>query len=375
MKFIVSSTLLLSHLQTISRVINSKNSMAILDNFLFRLEGTRLSMTASDQETTMTTAIDVMEADGHGVFAVNAKILLEPLKELPDQPLTFEIDDNNLEIFLYFQNGRYNFIGVNGDEYPTKMPMDPSAVSLSIEAQQLLNGIGCTSFATAEDELRPIMNGIYLDIFEDSISFVASDTHKLVRFKNQGVAPGVRASFILPKKPANLLKTILPKESGNVELSFDSKNACFKLSDFVLNCRLIEGNYPNYNSVIPTNNTNRLIIDRALFVNVLRRVSVFADAALGLAKLQLRNGELLVSTENKDYSISAEEKVACNYTGDDLTIGFKASFLIEILNNIPATEVLVELSDPTRAGVILPLENKENEDLLMLLMPMMLNDF
>ena len=375
MKFIVSSTLLLSHLQTISRVINSKNSMAILDNFLFRLEGTRLSMTASDQETTMTTAIDVMEAEGEGVFAVNAKILLEPLKELPDQPLTFEIDDNNLEIFLYFQNGRYNFIGVNGDEYPTKMPMDSSAVSFSVEAQQLLNGIGCTLFATAEDELRPIMNGIFMDIFEDSVSFVASDTHKLVRFKNQGIAPGVRAAFILPKKPANLLKAILPKESGKVELPFDSKNACFKLSDFVLNCRLIEGNYPNYNSVIPTNNPNRLIIDRALFVNVLRRVSVFADAALGLAKLQLKNGELVVSTENKDYSISAEEKVACNYTGDDLTIGFKASFLIEILNNISATEVLVELSDPTRAGVILPLENKENEDLLMLLMPMMLSDF
>ena len=375
MKFIVSSTLLLSHLQTISRVINSKNSMAILDNFLFRLEGTRLSMTASDQETTMTTAIDVMEAEGEGVFAVNAKILLEPLKELPDQPLTFEIDDNNLEIFLYFQNGRYNFIGVNGDEYPTKMPMDSSAVSFSVEAQQLLNGIGCTLFATAEDELRPIMNGIFMDIFEDSVSFVASDTHKLVRFKNQGIAPGVRAAFILPKKPANLLKAILPKESGKGELAFDSKNACFKLSDFVLNCRLIEGNYPNYNSVIPTNNPNRLIIDRALFVNVLRRVSVFADAALGLAKLQLKNGELVVSTENKDYSISAEEKVACNYTGDDLTIGFKASFLIEILNNISATEVLVELSDPTRAGVILPLENKENEDLLMLLMPMMLSDF
>ena len=375
MKFIVSSTLLLSHLQTISRVINSKNSMAILDNFLFRLEGTRLSMTALDQETTMTTAIDVMEAEGEGVFAVNAKILLEPLKELPDQPLTFEIDDNNLEIFLYFQNGRYNFIGVNGDEYPTKMPMDSSAVSFSVEAQQLLNGIGCTLFATAEDELRPIMNGIFMDIFEDSVSFVASDTHKLVRFKNQGIAPGVRAAFILPKKPANLLKAILPKESGKVELAFDSKNAYFKLSDFVLNCRLIEGNYPNYNSVIPTNNPNRLIIDRALFVNVLRRVSVFADAALGLAKLQLKNGELVVSTENKDYSISAEEKVACNYTGDDLTIGFKASFLIEILNNISATEVLVELSDPTRAGVILPLENKENEDLLMLLMPMMLSDF
>ena len=208
-------------------------------------------------------------------------------------------------------------------------------------------------FATAEDELRPIMNGIFMDIFEDSVSFVASDTHKLVRFKNQGIAPVYQAAFILPKKTGQFVEGYTPEESGKVELAFDSKNACFKLFGFfVLNCRLIEGNYPNYNSVIPTNNPNRLIFDRALFVNVLRRVSVFADAALGLAKLQLKNGELVVSTENKDYSISAEEKVACNYTGDDLTIGFKASFLIEILNNISATEVLVELSDPTRARVI-----------------------
>ena len=375
MKFIVSSTLLLSHLQTISRVINSKNSMAILDNFLFRLEGTRLSMTASDQETTMTTAIDVMEAEGEGVFAVNAKILLEPLKELPDQPLTFEIDDNNLEIFLYFQNGRYNFIGVNGDEYPTKMPMDSSAVSFSVEAQQLLNGIGCTLFATAEDELRPIMNGIFMDIFEDSVSFVASDTHKLVRFKNQGIAPGVRASFILPKKPANLLKAILPKESGKVELAFDSKNACFKLSDFVLNCRLIEGNYPNYNSVIPTNNPNRLIIDRALFVNVLRRVSVFSNQASNLVKLQLSENQIVVSAQDIDFSTSAEESISCSYSGDSMGIGFKSVYLIEILNNISSQEVSIELSDPSRAGLILPIENQANEDLLMLLMPMMLTDF
>ena len=375
MKFIVSSTALLSHLQAISRVINTKNSMAILDNFLFRLEGNALTMTASDQETTMTTTIEVLEAEGQGLFAVSAKILLEPLKELPDQPLTFEINDENLEIFLYFQNGKYNFIGVNGDEYPQKSPLSDTAKTFSISSQVLLNGINRTIFATADDELRPIMNGICMDIHPEDIVFVASDSHKLVRCKNDSVQSGIQASFILPKKPANLLKNILPKEAGDVTVSFDDKNACFTLSNFVLNCRLIEGRYPNYASVIPQNNPNRLIIDRALFTNVLRRVSVFADAALGLAKLQLKNGELVVSTENKDYSISAEEKVACNYTGDDLTIGFKASFLIEILNNISATEVLVELSDPTRAGVILPLENKENEDLLMLLMPMMLSDF
>lgn len=375
MKFIVSSTALLSHLQIISKVINSKNSMAILDNFLFVLEGTRLTMTASDPETTMTTSIDVIDAEGEGRFAVNAKILLEPLKELPEQPLTFEIDDNNLEIFLTYQSGRFNFIGVNGDEYPKKMPMSEDAVAFNINAEQLLAGIGCTLFATADDELRPIMNGIYIDIDPDSTSFVSSDTHKLVRFKNHAIQAGLKASFILPKKPANLLKAILPKESGDIQVSFDNRNACFTLSNFVINCRLIEGNYPNYNSVIPQNNTNRLILDRALFINVLRRVSVFADQALGLVKLQLKGGELMVSTQDLDFSISAEEKVPCEYTGDDLTIGFKASFLIEILNNIQASQVEVELADATRAGLILPTENRENEDLLMLLMPMMLNDF
>lgn len=375
MKFIVSSTALLSHLQTISRVINSKNSMAILDNFLFRLEGNKLAMTASDQETTMTTSVEVIEAEGEGLFAVNAKILLDPLKELPDQPLTFEIDDNNLEIFLYFQNGKYNFIGVNGDEYPKKMPLSESATTFKVEAQQLLNGIGCTLFATADDELRPIMNGIYMDIFPENMTFVSSDTHKLVRFKNAAIQPGVKASFILPKKPANLLKNILPKEPGDVLVSFDDKNACFTLTNFVLNCRLIEGNYPNYNSVIPQSGPNRLIIDRSMFTNVLRRVSVFSNQASSLVKLQLQENQMVVSAQNIDFSTSAEETIECNYSGDNLVIGFSANYLIEILNNIPSQQIVLELSDATRAGIILPLENKENEELLMLLMPMMLTDF
>ena len=205
MKFIVSSTALLSHLQAISRVINSKNSMAILDNFLFRLEGNTLTMTASDQETTMTTEIEVLEAEGQGLFAVSAKILLEPLKELPDQPLTFEINDENLEIFLYFQNGKYNFIGVNGDEYPQKSPLSADAKTLQMPAQVLLNGINRTLFATGDDELRPIMNGIYIDIHPEDIIFVASDSHKLVRCKNDSIQSGLTSSFILPKKPATLL--------------------------------------------------------------------------------------------------------------------------------------------------------------------------
>ena len=375
MKFIVSSTALLSHLQAISRVINTKNSMAILDNFLFRLEGNSLTMTASDQETTMTTTIEVLEAEGQGLFAVSAKILLEPLKELPDQPLTFEINDENLEIFLYFQNGKYNFIGVNGDEYPKKSPLSDTAKTFSISSQVLLNGINRTIFATADDELRPIMNGICMDIHPEDIVFVASDSHKLVRCKNDSVQSGIQASFILPKKPANLLKNILPKEAGDVTVSFDDKNACFTLSNFVLNCRLIEGRYPNYASVIPQNNPNRLIIDRALFTNVLRRVSVFSNQASNLVKLQLSENQIVVSAQDIDFSTSAEESISCSYSGDSMGIGFKSVYLIEILNNISSQEVSIELSDPSRAGLILPIENQANEDLLMLLMPMMLTDF
>ena len=375
MKFIVSSTALLSHLQAISRVINSKNSMAILDNFLFRLEGNTLTMTASDQETTMTTEIEVLEAEGQGLFAVSAKILLEPLKELPDQPLTFEINDENLEIFLYFQNGKYNFIGVNGDEYPQKSPLSADAKTLQMPAQVLLNGINRTLFATGDDELRPIMNGIYIDIHPEDIIIVASDSHKLVRCKNDSIQSGLTSSFILPKKPATLLKNILPKESDDVSITFDDKNAVFTLSNFVLNCRLIEGRYPNYASVIPQNNPNRIIVDRAVFVNVLRRVSVFSDQASNLVKLQLRDNQIQVSAQDIDFSTSAEENVSCNYTGDPMGIGFKSTFLIEILNNISSQEVTIELSDPSRAGLILPVENQPNEDLLMLLMPMMLTDF
>ncbi len=375
MKFIVSSTALLSHLQAISRVINSKNSMAILDNFLFRLEGNTLTMTASDQETTMTTQVELLEAEGEGLFAVSAKILLDPLKELPDQPLTFEINDSNLEIFLYFQNGKYNFIGVNGDEYPQRPAMSEDAKRFILPSQTLLQGINRTLFAADDDELRPIMNGICFDIYPEKIVFVASNRHKLVRLNSLSITPDTTATFILPKKPANLLKNILPKESGDVTIEFDDKNARFTMSGFVLDCRLIEGKYPNYESVIPQNNSNRLVVDRALFVNVLRRVSVFSNQASNLVKLLLHDNQMHVSAQDIDFSTSAEETIACNYSGDKMSIGFKSTFLIEILNTISSQEVIIDLSDASRAGLVLPLENEEKEELLMLLMPMMLAEF
>ena len=372
MRFDVSSTALLSRLQSISKVIASKNSLPILDSFLFNLEGNKLTITASDAETRLVTSVDVMNAQGSGLFAVSAKILLDPLKELPEQPLTFDINDDNLEIFIHFQNGKYNFIGQKGDTYPQQKPQN--AISIMMDAQMLLNGISRSLFATADDELRPVMNGIYFDIHTDDLTFVASDGHKLVRLRNLSVKSPERASFILPKKPANLLKGLLSKEGEMVSIKFDDNNAYINCVNFEMVCRLIEGRYPNYNSVIPQENPFKVTIDRISFLNALKRVSVFSNPASSLVKLQLKENEMLVSAQDIDFSTSAEEKIVCSFDGTELSIGFKATYLIEILSNINSEEVILELADPSRAGLIVPSENEENEDLLMLLMPMMLND-
>ncbi|MBK5719648.1 DNA polymerase III subunit beta [Dysgonomonas sp. Marseille-P4677] len=374
MKFVVSSTALLSHLQAISKVINSKNTLPILDCFLLELSGSVLTLTAADSETRLVTSLEVNDADGSGKFAVNAKNLLDPLKELPEQPLTFEINNDNLETFIFFHNGKYNFIGQSGDDYPQPKELKDSAVSLVIEPQILFSGINRTLFASADDELRPVMNGVFFDITTDDLTFVASDGHKLVRCKTLAAKGAERASFILPKKPANLLKAILPKEAETVEIKFDENNAYIKMSSYTMTCRFIEGRYPNYNSVIPQNNTNKVVLDRLAFLNALKRVSVFSNQASNLVKLQLSDRNIVITAQDIDFSTAAEETIACEYTGAPMNIGFKSSFLIEILNNVPSTEISLELSDPSRAGLIIPAENEENEDLLMLLMPMMLND-
>ncbi len=374
MKFDVSSTALLSRLQSISKVIASKNSLPILDSFLFNLEGNKLAITASDAETRLVTSVDVMNAEGKGLFAISAKILLDPLKELPEQPLSFSINEDNMEVFIHFQNGQYSFIGQRGDTYPQQKPVGQNVSSLKMDAQMLLNGLGRALFATADDELRPVMNGVYFDINTDSLTFVASDGHKLARLRNYAIKADERAAFILPKKPANLLRSILAKEQEDVMIKFDENNAYFTCTNFEMVCRLIEGRYPNYNSVIPQENPYKVTIDRISFLNALKRVSVFSNPASSLVKLNLQNNQLLISAQDIDFSTSAEEKIVCQYTDAELKIGFKATYLIEILTNIASEEVVVELADPTRAGIIVPAENEENEDLLMLLMPMMLND-
>lgn len=374
MKFIISSTALFSHLQAISRVINSKNTLPILDCFLFDLQGGTLSITASDTETTMVTSVEVTESDSDGRIAITARTLLDAMKEIPEQPLTFNIDDKTLEVIVQYMNGQYSVMGQNADECPQAATLSDSAVHVNIPADTLLNGINRTLFATADDELRPVMNGIYFDITPENITMVASDGHKLVKNQNLTIKGSEKAAFILPKKPANLLKNILTKEESSVNIDFDERNAVITLAKYRMVCRLIEGRYPNYNSVIPQNNPYKITIDRAVLLSALRRVSVFSSQSSSLVKLRLEASKLIISTQDIDFSTSAEETLSCLYEGAPMSIGFKAPFLIDILNNTPGQDVVIELADPSRAGVIVPAEQEEDANLVMLLMPMMLND-
>ena len=375
MKFVVSSTVLQNQLLSLSRVIASKNSLPILDCFLFTLERNKLSIVASDTETRMETSIEVSEVDGGGSFAIPAKMLLEPLRELPDQPLSFDINDENLEVFIYFHNGKYNFIGQKADVYPEQRLLGDGVVEFDIDVPLFLNGINRTLFATADDELRPVMNGIYLDMNMESITFVASDGHKLVRLKTtEAKIDQERAAFILPKKPANVLKVIMAKEDGVANVRFDAGSASITFGNYTMFCRLIEGRYPNYNSVIPQDNPYVLTIDRLLLLNAIKRVSVFSSQSNSLVKMQIGDNDIVVSTQDIDYSTSAEERIDCQYEGDEMAIGFKSPHLIEILSNLSSSEINIKLADVSRAVLILPVENEENEEVLMLLMPVVIND-
>ncbi len=375
MKFVVSSTELLGHLQAISRVISSKNTLPILDNFLFNISGNDLEITASDLESTLITRMHLDNITGSGTVALPARILLDTLKEFSEQPLTFDINPDTMAVVINSENGRFSIVGQNGIDFPV-LPVikKEKRFGFNVAADVLLAGISRTLFATADDELRPVMGGILVEASTSRLTFVASDAHKLVRYQRSDAKADDNASFILPKKPASLLKNILPRENGVVSVEFDDRNAFFNLSDYKVVCRLVEGNYPNYNSVIPKNNPRKVRIDRLEFYNILRRVSVFSNQASNLVKLQFSPNQITVSAQDVDFSISAYERHKCLYEGDDMEIGFKSVFLIEILSNIASQDVVIELADPTRAGLFLPSETaNEDEDLLMLLMPMMIN--
>lgn len=374
MKFNVSSSKLFAQLQAVSRVIASKNSLAILEDVLFDLNGSTLTLTASDGETTIRTSLDVENAEGAGKVASGARLLLETLKEFSEQPLTFSIDEQNFAVNMVSTNGTYSFVGVNGNEYPEMPATEEDTHSVTMSSKMLLDAINKTIFCTADDELRPVMNGIFFDIATDKITMVATDAHRLVRYTNTSVSAVEPISFILPKKPATLLKNILGKDDNEVVITFGQKNAKFEFGQTIVVCRQIEGRFPNYNAVIPQNNQNVVVVDRQTLINACKRVAVFANTGTSLLKLALSENQIKISAQDIDFSTSAEETIACEYNGMPMSIGFKAPFLIEILNAISSSDVKLQLADPARAGLILPTENEENQDLLLLLMPMLLND-
>ena len=374
MRFTLSSTALSSKLIALSRVINTKSSLPILSDFVFEVDGNTLRLTASDSENMMKTSVELNESDDNGTFAIGSHYLLEAVKGFSEQPITFEVNrEENLAKIIY-QNGQFSLPIEDADEFPQALQVGDGANVITIASGMLADNINRSVFATGDDPLRPVMNGIYFDLTQECLTIVASDGRKLVRNKVLTVASEVPASFILPKKPTLLLKNLLGKDGGDVTIKFDDHNAEISFDDCVIACRLIEGRYPNYNSVIPQNNPHRAIIDRALFISALRRVSVFSSQSSSLIKLSLSENQMKISAQDIDFSTSAEETIACQYGGNPMSIGFKSSFLIDILNNISAQNIIIELADPSRAGVIVPEEQEEDEDLLMLLMPMMLND-
>lgn len=374
MNFTVSSSMLSSRLQTISRVINSKNTIPVLDCILFELEGNRLTLTASDPENTLNTSIEVVDCSEDFSFAISSKILIDSLKEISEQPLRFEVKKDTLEITIYYQNGKYSLVGQNADEYPGAAVLGEGAVAINVPTKVLSSGISCSLFATADDEVRPVMCGVYFDFTPESITIVASDGHKLVRCRDYSVTGAEKSAFILPKKPATLLKNLLGKEEQeSVSVEFDGRFAIFDMGDYRLVCRLFDGRYPNYNSVIPQNNPHKLTVDRASLISTLRRVAIFSSQ-VSLIKLHIEDNKVVISAQDTDFSTSAEESIACSYEGTSMNIGFRASFLIDILNNTPGQDVIIELADPSRAGVIVPAEQVDKQELLMLLMPMMLTE-
>lgn len=374
MRLTISSTTLASRLTALSKVFNSKNSLPILDCYLFEVNDNQLTITASDSENVMTTQIQLDESDGNGTFAVNNRNILDAVKELPEQPLTLDVDMSTYAIKVIYMNGMYNFTAQNGDEFPRMQPLNDSAAAITIESKTLANDIAHSIFATANEELRPVMNGIYFDLKEDSLAIVASDGHKLVRTLNKNIKSEKPMSFILPKKPATLLKNVLQKNEDDVIIRFDDRNANILFPEGTLACRLIEGRYPNYNSVIPQDNPNLLTVDRMVLASVVRRVLPFASDSSQQIRLHIETGKAVISSEDIDFYTSAKEEIVCDYNGMPMDIGFKGTSLMEILTNLDGEEVELKLADPSRPCLIIPTNQPENEDVLMLIMPMLLND-
>ncbi len=371
MKFSVSSSELLKQLQMASGAISTNPVLPILEDFLFTIANNRLTIAATDLETSITTEIEVM-ADTDGAVAVPARILLDTLKALPPQPITFAVDDSNFGIEITSAYGKYKLAGEDGADYP-QIPEPESVDTVKLPANVLIQGINKTLFATSHDELRPAMTGVYFQVDFSKLIMVATDAHKLVKYTFADVASEVSTSFIVPKKALNLLKNALPP-GETVELAFNKANAFFSFADTQLVCRLIDARYPDYNAVIPVDNPNVLSLPRTDFQNSLKRIAIYANKTTNQVILSINDSSLNISAQDLDFSNEATEQLACTYEGDPLTIGFNAKFLIEMLGVLESEEIKVEMSTPTRAGILLPSEETEGEEILMLVMPVMLSN-
>ncbi|MDA9253935.1 DNA polymerase III subunit beta [Flavobacteriaceae bacterium] len=371
MKFIVSSSQLLKQLQVLGGVINSNNTLPILDNFLFEISENQLKVSASDLETTMS-AVVTIESDSTGSIAISARLLLDTLKTFPDQPLTFKTEGDSI-IEISSDQGKYDMAYFGGDEFPKSVSL-PSPSKTVIPSNILATAISKTIFAAGNDDLRPVMSGVFFQFSSESLTFVATDAHKLVKYTRTDVTADKTAEFIMPKKPLNLLKSVLGGEE-DVIIEYNDANAKFTFENFVLICRLIDGKYPNYEAVIPKENPNKLTVDRASFQNSVRRVSIFSSKTTHQIRLKMAGTELNISAEDLDFSNKADERLSCDYQGDDMQIGFNSRFLSEMLSNLTSSEVLIEMSLPNRAGILTPIDGTdEGEKITMLVMPVMLNN-
>ena len=371
MKFIVSSSQLLKKLQVLGGVINSNNTLPILDNFLFEVSENQLKISASDLETTMS-AVVTIESDTSGSIAISARLLLDTLKTFPDQPLTFKTEGDSI-IEISSDQGKYDMAYFGGDEFPKSVSL-PSPSKTIIPSNILATAISKTIFAAGNDDLRPVMSGVFFQFSSQNLTFVATDAHKLVKYTRTDVTADKTAEFIMPKKPLNLLKGVLSGEE-DVTIEYNDANAKFTFENFVLICRLIDGKYPNYEAVIPKENPNKLTVDRASFQNSVRRVSIFSSKTTHQIRLKMAGTELNISAEDIDFSNKADERLNCDYQGDDMQIGFNSRFLSEMLSNLSSNEVLIEMSLPNRAGILTPIDGTdEGEQITMLVMPVMLNN-
>lgn len=373
MKFIISSSTLLKHLTGINGVVTTNPVVPILENFLFEITDGKLIVTASDLQTSMMTEM-VVEAKETGSIAIPARILMDTLKNLPEQPVTFTIDENTYGVELSSEYGRYKLAGENATDFP-KVPSVKDGDVLDISSDVLNRAISSTIFATSTDELRPAMTGIYLQLSDSNVTFVSTDGHRLVRYRRVDIASEHKNSIIIPKKALNLLKSSLPSDNTNVKVEFTPSNAFFSYGHVKMICRLIDERFPDYENVIPAENPNHLYVDRESFLNSLKRISIYANKTTHQVRLKIAGSELQVSAEDLDFSNEANERLACEFNGQDMEIGFNAKFLVEMLNNIDSDKVKMEMSEPNRAGLILPEGGDENEDILMLVMPVMLNNY